>query len=130
MATATDATLWRLIESRDRAFSGAHAAFQSLTREAREKDEEIVRLKAAATEKDEEITRLKAAATGKDEEIALLKAATTEKDVEIHEKEEEIQMLARAATERLGRIEQIQGSREYKAGVTLLHPWRVLRRKR
>jgi len=58
MATAPDETLWSLIESRDRAFAKAHEAFQSLTWQAGQKDEEIARLKQAADRKDEEIHML------------------------------------------------------------------------
>jgi len=115
MTTAADEPLWSLVESRDRAFAKAHEAFQSLTREAREKNREIA-------EKHEEIQRLKAAATEKDEEIARLKQEANRKD-------DEIQMLTRAAVERLAIIEQLQASREYRVGMTLLHPWQVLRQK-
>jgi hypothetical protein len=104
----TDDVLWRLLEARDRAFSSAHDAYQSLTHQVLEKDHQIALLKAATTEKDQE--------------IAHLKAATNEKDAEI-------QMLTRAAAERLGVIRQLEASREYKAGMRLMHPWQVLRRK-
>lgn len=90
----TDDVLWRLVEARDRAFSSAHDAYQSLTHQALEKDRQI----------------------------ALLKAATNEKDAEI-------QMLTLAAAERLGVIRQLEASREYQAGMNLMHPWRALRRK-
>jgi hypothetical protein len=133
---ANDDVLWELIEARDRAFGRAHNAFASLTREAREKDQQIELLKAAPLEKDGEIVRLKAATIEKDEEIARLKAATTEKDEEIarlksatDEKDAEIQVVTRAAAERLGVIREMQASPEYKAGLTLLHPWRFLRRR-
>lgn len=94
MRSAPDEALWRVIESRDRAFAKAHKA---------------------ALEKEAEIRRLKAETTAKDEEIV--------------EKHEEIQMLTRAAADRLTIIQQLQASREYKVGTTLLHPWQVLRQK-
>lgn len=112
----TDDILWRLIEARDRAFGRAHVAFETLTRQAREKDQEITLLEAA-------IVRLKSATTEKDAEIVRLKSAATEKD-------EEIQRLTHAAADRLDIIRQLQASREYRAGRALLHPWQALRGKK
>jgi hypothetical protein len=89
---------------------------------ARDKDAEIARLKAAATEKDDEIQSLATAAREKDAEI-------DEKDAEIHEKDAQIKMLIEYAAERLAVIQQLQASREYNVGLTILHPWQWLQQR-
>ena len=159
--------LWRIIESRDRAFATAHRSFrQQITakeaeiaslrekeREIAEKQREIDRLalvlaerETALAEKEREIDRLTlvlrerdaalAAKQGEIDRLATVLAeretALAEKEREIdgvREKDEQIHSLTREAEARLAIIEQIQASREYKLGVTALHPWRTLKEK-
>lgn len=145
-----DDVLWRLIESRDRAFKTAHESFrQQITgkeaeiaslrdslaereREIAEKEREIDRLAAvlaeresALAEKQREIDRLLTVLA--EREIAL---AEKEREMDgLREKDEQIQSLTREAAARLAIIEQIQASREYRLGVVALHPWRTLKEK-
>jgi chromosome segregation ATPase len=129
--------LWVLIESRDRAFARAHAAFLAVTRAAREKDGEIQRLTASAREKDDEIQRLTAwardlevAPRQKDAEITRLVSVLAERERSLVDKENEIHSLTGEAQARLAIIKQLQASREYKLGVVALHPWRTFKEKR
>jgi hypothetical protein len=84
---------------------------------------------AVARDKDAEIARLKAAATEKDKEIQMLTQYATERLAAATEKDKEIQMLTQYATERLAVIQRLQASREYNVGLTILHPWQVLRQR-
>jgi chromosome segregation ATPase len=132
-----ESSLWALIESRDRAFARAHAAFQSVTHEAREKDDEIHRLTVSAREKDGEIERLttwarelEIAPREKDAEIQRLVSVLAERERSLAEKESEIHNLTGEAQARLAVIQRLEASREYKLGVVALHPWRTLKEKR
>ena len=143
---ATSDILWRLIESRDRAFAMAHESFrkQITAKEAEihAKEAEIDRLAAvlrererSLAEKEEELGGLKE----KDEEIQGLLSILAERERSLAEKEkelgglkekdEEIHSLTREAQARLAIIEQLQASREYKLGVVALHPWRTFKEK-
>jgi predicted RNase H-like nuclease (RuvC/YqgF family) len=141
-----DGVLWRLIESRDRAFATAHAAFQAMMREAQQKDGEIRRLTAWARElevaprqKDAEIARLVSVLAERERSLADKEKeieGVKEKEAEIHSLNREaqarvavIESLTREAQARLAIIEQLQASREYKLGVVALHPWRTLKEK-
>ena len=112
---ATSDILWRLIESRDRAFAMAHESFrkQITAKEAEihAKEGEIDRLAAVLRERERSLAE-------KEEELGGLK-----------EKDEEIHSLTREAQARLAIIEQLQASREYKLGVVALHPWRTFKEK-
>jgi chromosome segregation ATPase len=94
----------------------------SLADAAREKNAEIAALATANADYRRQLQE-------KEAEIADLAAAYAAYRQHLEEKEQEIHMLSRAAAARQTIIEQLQASREYKAGVTLLHPWRVLREK-
>jgi len=126
--------LWTLIESRDRAFARAHQAFQAMTREAREKDREILAMTREAREKDLEIQRmtawtreLEAAPREKDAEIERMTAWARELEAAPREKDAEIERLTDMANLRQNLLDRVQGSAEYKLGLLLLHPWEVLR---
>ena len=145
-----DDVLWRLIESRDRAFATAHDRYR---RQVTAKEDEIVALRDTLAERDRElrgkegeIDRLElvlaeraAELREKQLEIARLmvvlaerERSLTEKEKEIagvKEKDDQIHSLTREAQARLAIIEQLQASREYKLGVVALHPWRTFKEK-
>jgi diphthamide biosynthesis methyltransferase len=95
--------LWALIESRDRAFAGAHDLFH---RQINDKEEKIKAL------------------TGANQ---ILQAQLSEKEAEIAQKEAEICSVTEAGAARQVIIDEIKASKEYKLGLTLLHPWAVLK---